>query len=696
MGRGRRAHRALRDAADFAIYTPGSTAGLPVSILALVRRAAAAVREDEELLRERVASTVTTLLALVGIDADPLQSREHILISTLLSRRVGEGRGPRSARADRADPDAGVARIGVVDLESFFPSKDRFDLAMRLNNLLAAPGFADVAGGRAARHRRDCCTRRGQAADRDLLDRAPLATPSACSSCRCCSTRSLGWMRAQSGTTSLRAILYMDEIFGYFPPVADPPSKAPLLTLLKQARAFGLGVVLATQNPVDLDYKGLANTGTWFLGRLQTERDKARVLEGLEGAPRRRKALRPRRDGADAVGPRQPRLPAEQRPRGRARGLRDALGDVVPARPADPPADQDADGWRGASMAGDEPPARKGKAATPATPPPRAGRVPSCRPACRSSSFPSAVRPRSRAQLYRPVVLAQAEVHFADAKTGVSTTEKVARLASIADPPDWASAVEPDFAPEDLESEPAKGATFSDPGGSVAAKSAELWAKDFATWLYREKTLVVLRSPSTREFSKPGETEAEFRARLQQGSRETRDAALDRLREKYGASGGAAGAAAPGAAGGGPGEAGGHPGRHPDGDLGRGDRPGRVVRAQDDLVHHDRPRDDGGPHGGTHHEAGGRRGSGERDGGGGRAADRRSRRGASDGARGGAVGRRPGQREARERDAEAQEGGRDGAEGRRWCGAWKPSVPTRAGGFPAPARRSSASGRRPS
>ena len=94
----------------------------------------------------------------------------------------------------------------------------------------------------------------------------------------------LGWMRTQSGTTSLRALLYMDEIFGYFPPVANPPSKTPLLTLLKQARAFGVGVVLATQNPVDLDYKGLANTGTWFIGRLQTERDKARVLDGLEGA----------------------------------------------------------------------------------------------------------------------------------------------------------------------------------------------------------------------------------------------------------------------------------------------------------------------------------------------------------------------------------------------------------------------------
>ena len=93
----------------------------------------------------------------------------------------------------------------------------------------------------------------------------------------------LRWTRRQSGTSSLRALVYMDEVFGYLPPVANPSSKLPLLTLLKQARAFGVGLVLATQNPVDLDYKALSNAGTWFLGKLQTERDKARMLDGLEG-----------------------------------------------------------------------------------------------------------------------------------------------------------------------------------------------------------------------------------------------------------------------------------------------------------------------------------------------------------------------------------------------------------------------------
>ena len=151
----------------------------------------------------------------------------------------------------------------------------------------------------------------------------------------------VAWMRTQPGTSSLRALLYMDEVFGFFPPTANPPSKTPMLTLLKQARAYGLGVVLATQNPVDLDYKGLSNAGTWFLGRLQTERDKARVLDGLEGASAAAGAeFRPGADGAHPGRPGQPRLPDEQRARRRAGPLPHALGAVLPARPADPRADR--------------------------------------------------------------------------------------------------------------------------------------------------------------------------------------------------------------------------------------------------------------------------------------------------------------------------------------------------------------------
>src|SRR5262249_5689972 len=273
----------LRDAADFAIYTPGSSAGLPVSVLKAFSAPEPAVRSDAEALRERIGTTATSLLALLGIEADPVKSREHILISTILDSAWKQGQSLDLPALIQQIQNPPVTRIGVLDLDSFFPAKDRFGLAMALNNLLASPGFDAWLQGepldiQALLHTRDGKPRHAIFSIAHLSDAERMFFVSLLLN------QTLAWMRTQPGTTSLRALLYMDEIFGYFPPVANPPSKAPLLTLLKQARAFGLGIVLATQNPVDLDYKGLSNTGTWFIGRLQTERDKARVLEGLEGA----------------------------------------------------------------------------------------------------------------------------------------------------------------------------------------------------------------------------------------------------------------------------------------------------------------------------------------------------------------------------------------------------------------------------
>ncbi|MGQ0572002.1 MAG: ATP-binding protein, partial [Armatimonadota bacterium] len=272
----------LRDAAEFAIYTPGSTAGIPVSILSSFAAPPPSTREDAEAFSERVGTTATSLLTLLGIEADPVRSREHILISTVLGVAWRAGQDLDLTALIQGIQTPPVSRIGVVDLESFFPSDDRFALAMRLNNLLAAPGFDLWMRGEPMDVGRFLYSAQGKPRV-SIFSIAHLGDAERMSFVALLLNQVLGWMRGQSGTTSLRAILYMDEIFGFFPPVANPPSKAPLLTLLKQARAFGLGVVLATQNPVDLDYKGLSNTGTWFLGRLQTERDKARVLDGLEG-----------------------------------------------------------------------------------------------------------------------------------------------------------------------------------------------------------------------------------------------------------------------------------------------------------------------------------------------------------------------------------------------------------------------------
>jgi len=279
----------LKDAAEFAVYTPGSNAGIPISILASFAAPPQPLRDDAELFRERVLTTTTGLLALMGMEADPVQSREHVLVSTLLTRAWSEGQDLDIGALVGQVQKPPIARVGVMDIDSFYPEKDRQKLALALNNLLAAPGFSAWLEGVPM----DIATllRTPEGRPRvSIVSIAHLSDPERMFFVSLLLNQVLGWTRAQSGTTSLRAILYMDEIFGFFPPVATPPSKQPLLTLLKQARAFGLGIVLATQNPVDLDYKGLANTGTWLLGRLQTERDKARVLEGLEGAATAAKA----------------------------------------------------------------------------------------------------------------------------------------------------------------------------------------------------------------------------------------------------------------------------------------------------------------------------------------------------------------------------------------------------------------------
>ena len=275
--------RKMRQSVDFAIYTPGSSAGLQVSVLRSFAVPSGAVLNDSDALREHIQTTATSLLALMGIEADPMTSREHVLISNILSQNWIAGKSLDLASLIKAIQEPPFTQIGVMDIESFYPQKDRFGLSMQLNNLLASPGFNAWMEGEPLDIQRMFYTPEGKARA-CIFTISHLGDKERMFFVSMLLNEVLGWMRTQSGTTSLRALLYMDEIFGYLPPTANPPSKVPMLTLLKQARAFGLGMVLATQNPVDLDYKALSNTGTWFIGRLQTERDKARVLEGLEGA----------------------------------------------------------------------------------------------------------------------------------------------------------------------------------------------------------------------------------------------------------------------------------------------------------------------------------------------------------------------------------------------------------------------------
>jgi DNA helicase HerA-like ATPase len=270
--------RRLQSSAEFAIYTPGSNAGIPISLLKSFAAPDAAVADDRELLRDRISGAATGLAVADGHRrrADE-ESRAHPAFEHLRCF-LEERRGSDHRRANPCDPEAADHAVGVLDLEAFYPAKDRFNLAMGLNNLLASPGFEAWLEGEPLDIGRLLYTPDGRPRIA-ILSISHLSDSERMFFVTLVLNEMLSWTRRQSGTTSLRAILYMDEIFGYFPPISNPPSKRPLLTLLKQARAFGVGVVLATQNPVDLDYKGLANAGTWFIGRLQTERDKQRLIE---------------------------------------------------------------------------------------------------------------------------------------------------------------------------------------------------------------------------------------------------------------------------------------------------------------------------------------------------------------------------------------------------------------------------------
>ena len=274
---------ALREKCEIAIYTPGSNAGIPLSILRSFEAPSAEVANDTELLAERVQSTTSGLLGLLGIDADPLQSREFSLLSAILHQAWKNGQSPDLAGLIAAVQEPPFDKIGVLPVGEFFPARQRHGLVIALNNLLASPGFATWREGEPLDIARLLHTPAGKPR-LAVLSIAHLSDAERMFFVTTLLEEVISWMRRQPGTPSLRALLYMDEIYGYLPPVANPPSKGPLLLLLKQARAFGLGLLVATQNPADLDYKALANCGTWFIGRLQTDRDKQRVLEGLESA----------------------------------------------------------------------------------------------------------------------------------------------------------------------------------------------------------------------------------------------------------------------------------------------------------------------------------------------------------------------------------------------------------------------------
>lgn len=523
----------FRDAVDVSIYTPASNAGLPLTVLRSFTAPSAATLQNNEAMRERVSSAAAGLLALLGIEADPLQSREHILISNLLDRSWRSGVDldlPGMIRGIQQPP---FDKIGILDLESFYPAKDRFGLAMAINNLLASPGFAAWMEGEPLDIARLLHTPAGKPR-LSIISIAHLSDAERMFFVTILLNEVVAWMRNQTGTTSLRALLYMDEVFGYFPPTRNPPSKLPMLTLLKQARAFGLGIVLATQNPVDLDYKGLSNAGTWFLGRLQTERDKLRVLEGLEGA-------------SAVAGAAFDRQKTEQILAGLGNRVF-LMNNVHEDQPIVFQSRWALSYLRGpinrdqiALLMADKKGAASELLATAATASPVGTASSQQRPVLapgvdetfliRHGQLP----PKSKL-LYRPGLIGCARVHFAQASTEVDYTRDICFLLPAVDEVTstlWDQSIVSLEAPEQ-DSAPESGGQFADlPGDLNREKTYAELSSTLKDHIYRTQRLKLWRSKELKETSRTEETEGDFRVRISQSLKEQRDLAVERLRAKY-------------------------------------------------------------------------------------------------------------------------------------------------------------------
>jgi len=517
----------LASAAELAVYTPGSTAGRPVSVLRNFAPPPAEVMADADLLREHIQSTVTGLLGLLGLDADPMASREHILLANIFETAWAERRTLDLAELIRAVQAPPFERVGVMPMEMFFPEKDRFTLAMRLNNLLASPGFEAWMDGPPLDIGRFLYTDQGRPRA-SIFTISHLADAQRMFFVTFLLNQILGWLRTQPGTASLRAVLYMDEIFGYFPPVGNPPAKGPLLTLLKQARAYGLGIVLSTQNPVDLDYKGLANTGSWFIGRLQTDRDKERVLAGLEGAAvgagfdRGRMAeilaslgkrvflLHNVHDTRPVIFQTRWTLSYLSGPM-----ARDQIRRLTQAAPKAAP--------EAASLTVERPHVLPTTAATPPVSPPGI------------DVFFLAASGAGKGLYYAPALIGRMDVHYSHARLGVEVTRSMTLAAGFQEGPvpfDWDSAVAVDAA--FLTTQPVGRAAYAElPAPAQKAAAYAKWRKELLQWVCRNRPLMLYQAAAFKLTSRPGESEGAFRARLAQTAREARDLSVEQLRRKY-------------------------------------------------------------------------------------------------------------------------------------------------------------------
>lgn len=504
--------RALRESVELRIITPGTTAGEPLHVLSPLEQRTDLWELDEEAARESLAAALSLLLRMVEREADPTRGREHVLLAHLCERRLraGEPAGLEAILADLQSPP--IDRIGALAVDEFLPPKERSQLAQDLNALIASPTFStwrqgaplDVGAWMKGRDPKKVPAVIVSVAHLDDAERLLVLS--------LVLEQTLAYVRGLSGTTDLRSLLLFDEVFGFLPPhPANPPTKRPMLALLKQARAFGVGVVVATQNPVDVDYKALSNAGVWFVGRLQTDADRERVVEGLTGSDGGGldghdaselsaiiKALPPRtfyvRDvhRTPSVGMMETRWtmsylrgPLTRQEIKRLSPKRAVEGAV--AAPAAPPLPLS--------------PKASARASTPAL------------PEGWSALHPHPPQAPVSAWSYAPHAALVGVVHLADKKTYLEQ-RRVCLLAPIENGEIQASRAT-DFAPEAFDHPPVEGATFADLGGffggARAVKAREKQLRDLVLTTVRA---TVFENPVVAAVSSPGETAEAFAARV--------------------------------------------------------------------------------------------------------------------------------------------------------------------------------------
>ncbi len=534
---------------DFAIYSPGSQSGIPVNILSSFEAPAIPWQGNEEALRERISSTVTAILGLVGMsNIDPLKSREHILLSNIIEDAWSKGKGLTLTDLILYTQKPPFDRLGAFPVDRFFPEKDRFELSMLLNNFLAAPSFQVWQQGQRLdieellytkdRQPRHSIFYLSHLSDNERMFFVTLLFSSIES-----------WMRKQRGTSGLRALVYFDEILGYLPPVSNPPSRNVMLRMIKQARAFGVGLLLATQNPVDLDYKALSNIGTWFIGRLQTERDKMRLMDGLETLTGGMDASAIS-DIISSLGKRVFLMNNVNRPGPRVFHARQVLNflagplsrEMLPALnglagasgPSEPSGSQAAgdEGWRAAESEGylrtkPAAPSRTDEFFVPAKL--------SVSAAVAATGLSMQV-PGEYELAYRPAFTAQVEIRFNSAKLGVSHSSKETVLLEddALGRPDWAECSAPWMDGSGLSRSPQKDGAFATiPGWLSDAKLLKLKADDFEDWAYRNIRITVLANERLKVYGSPGEDREGFLERCRREAARVMDEQLDVLEDKY-------------------------------------------------------------------------------------------------------------------------------------------------------------------